>query len=108
MIQHLTDEIVLGAIDRGLGTFGESPKQAIWYRLENDFHLERDAVPEKIDAFEDVLKKIFGLGYPFLEALFRQHLEEATGQNFQSCLTFSDCVNSLRVSAQDSEVGTFR
>jgi hypothetical protein len=108
VIQHPTDEIVLGAIDRGLGAFGESPKQAIWYRLENDFHLERDAVPEKIEAFEDVLRKIFGLGYGFIGALFRQHLEEATGQSFQSCMTFSDCVNSLRVSAEDSEVHTVR
>jgi hypothetical protein len=93
------DDIVIKAIDKGLSALGESPKQAVWYCLEKDFKLDRTKVPENLKAFEETLKKFFGLGYGFLDALFRVNLQQATGENFEGYKTFADCVQALRVKA---------
>jgi hypothetical protein len=104
MPQPVTDEIILDVIDKGFSALGDSPKQAIWYCLEKDYKFERDKVPENLEAFEEALKRLFGLGYNFLEALFRQHLHEATGEDLQSYKTFADCVCGLRKKAENAEV----
>jgi len=82
-------------IDRGLSALGETPKQAIWFCLENKFHFDRTKLPGNIEEFQDALEKTFGLGYSFLEALFREYLHEATGENFGPFVSFADCVNQL-------------
>ena len=99
MTSVVTDEMILDVIEKGLSALGESPKQAIWYCLEKDFKFERHKVPENLDSFEETLRKFFGLGYSFLESLFRKHLEEATGEDLQGYNTFSDCIRGLRDSA---------
>ena len=95
MSQHITDEMILTAIDRGFSALGDSPKQAIWYCLENDFKFDRNKVPENLEAFEETLKRFFGLGYSFLETLLLHYLCEVTGEksNGQS---FSEYVSYLR------------
>ena len=75
MSQLITDEIVLDVIDKGFSALGESPKRAIWYYLEKELKFARHQVPENLDAFEGALQKFFGLGYNFLESLFRQQLQ---------------------------------
>jgi hypothetical protein len=53
-------------------------------------------VPRNIETFEEALQKLFGLGYNFLDALFRQYLHEATGEKFQNCASFAQCVILLQ------------
>ena len=96
MSQLLTDKMILDTIDKGLNLLGENPKQALWFCLEKDFKFDRNKVPENLEAFEETLKGFFGLGYTFLEALFRQQLQKATGEDLQVYKTFSDCVQGLR------------
>lgn len=100
MSRLITDEIILDIVDKGLAALGESPKQAMWYHLEKDFKFERQKVPENLEAFEGVLQKFFGLGYSFLESLFRQQLREATGEDLKGYKTFVDCVRGLRAKAK--------
>ena len=103
MSQIVIDEIVLDVIDKGLAELGESPKRAIWYCLEKDFKFERRKLPEKLEAFEEALQKLFGLGYIFLESLFLKHLHNATGEDLQGYKTFADCVRSLRMKTEAVE-----
>jgi len=91
----VTDEIIINVIDKGLDTLGASAKQALWYYLEKDFGFGRQKSPSDIDAFQDALQKFFGIGYSFLETLFKQYLQEATGETFPAGLNFAACVHYL-------------
>ena len=104
MSRNVTDEMVLDVIDKGLSALGESPKQAIWYYLEKDFKINSHQLPENLDAFEGALQKVFGLGYSFLESLFRQQLHETTGKDLQGYKSFADCVRSLRMKTELVEI----
>jgi hypothetical protein len=102
MSKILTDELILEAIDKGLSLLGDSPKQALWFCLEKDFNFDRCKVPENLEAFEETLNGIFGLGYRFLLAHFVQNLHEATGENLQSYKTFAECVHGVREKAENA------
>lgn len=103
MSHPLTDEIILDAIDQGLSALGENPKKALWYCLEKDFKIDRHKVPENLEAFEETLKGFFGLGYSFLEALFRQHLQNATGEDLKCYKSFADCIRGLRKKTENAK-----
>lgn len=82
-------------IDKGLDALGQSPKSAIWVLLEKDFKLNRNELPGNAREFQEALQKIFGMGYNFLDRLFRHYLEEATGKKFQKSQSFCECVECL-------------
>ena len=94
--KYISDKLVLQVIERGFDSLGESPKQAVWFCLEEKFGFNRKKVAENIEAFEEALQKIFGLGYNFLDTLFRQYLQEATGEKFHNCASFAECVSLLQ------------
>lgn len=99
MIDRLTDDIILGAIDKGLASLGESPKEALWSSLEKDFNFDRNKVPENVEAFTRVLQSFFGLGYNFLENIFIGYLSEVTGEDLSGQSSFVECVALLRSKA---------
>jgi len=88
--------LILSIIEKGLDSLGDNPKRAIWYCLENDYGFSRTSIPENLETFQSVLEKIFGLGYSFLDALFRKYLQEATGENLQGYESFVESVQALR------------
>ena len=96
MSQIITDEIILEVIDKGLSVLGESPKQAVWYYLENSLSFKRNKVPENIEEFEKALQDFFGLGYSFLRNILLQQLQEITGEDLHYYATFADCIKNLR------------
>ena len=87
--------LILDVIDKGLDALGESPKDAIWVFLEKDFNLNRNELPGNVREFQEVLQKIFGMGYNFLDTLFCHYLEKATGKKFQKNQSFCECVECL-------------
>ena len=93
--QPSSNRIILDVIENGLDALGNSPKQAIWTFLENDYGIDKTKLPKNIKEFQEGLQKIFGLGYNFLDALFCHYLEEATGQKFSKLQNFVECVESL-------------
>jgi hypothetical protein len=101
MTSGIIDDVILTAIDKGLASLGESPKQAIWFCLEKDFNFDRNKVPENVEAFAKVLQSFFGLGYNFLESIFIENLSEATGEDLSSQLSFVECVTRLRMKASE-------
>ena len=95
LIPVCDNEMILRVIENGLNALGNSPKQAIWIFLENDYNVNRDDLPENIEDFSEGLQKIFGLGYKFLDALFCHYLQEETGKQFPENLTFVERIESL-------------
>ncbi len=94
LFQPSANAIVLAVIERGLDALGDSPKQAIWTFLEKDYNLDKNELPENIRTFHEALQKIFGLGCNFLDALFCNYLEQATGKQFPETQSFVECVES--------------
>ncbi len=94
LLQPSPNAIVVAVIEKGLDSLGNSPKQAIWTFLENDYNLDKTILPENIRAFQDALQKIFGLGYGFLDTLFCYYFEQATGNQFPKNQSFVECVES--------------
>ena len=99
MSTNFSDQMVNDIIEKGLNSLGESPKNALWFCLEKDFGFNRQKVPETLEAFQQTLQKFFGLGYSFLDALFRNYLSEATGEDLGNYSSFADCINFLRKKA---------
>jgi hypothetical protein len=95
----ISDEVVIAVIEKGLSSLGESPKKAIWFCLEKDLNLDKQNVPQNIEAFQQALQRFFGLGYNFLETLFLRYLSEATGEDLSSSRSFAECVIRLRTKA---------
>ncbi|PVX23982.1 MAG: hypothetical protein CW716_10985, partial [Candidatus Bathyarchaeum sp.] len=52
-------------------------------------------LPGNVREFQEVLQKIFGMGYNFLDTLFCHHLEKATGKKFQKNQSFCERVECL-------------
>ena len=102
--KSVDDELVLSVIDQGLGALGESPRRALWYCLEKDFNLCRETMPKNIASLEEALQKFFGLGYCFLESLFKKYMSEATGEVISANQTFAEFVEYLRSKPSKSEL----
>ena len=68
------DDLLLESIDEALTSLGESVKTAVYFYLENSFHLEKDEIPARIDEFSDALERIFSIGARNLELLFMGNL----------------------------------
>jgi hypothetical protein len=76
-------KVLLAAIDQGLSSLGDSPKQAIFYHLESSFQLKREEIPQNLTEFKLALDRIFGPGALFLEKLILKSLYEKLGLNFE-------------------------
>jgi hypothetical protein len=68
------EPILLTAIDDALLSLGESIRTSIYYHLEKNFKVTRDAIPANLPHFQTALEKIFGLGARFLEILIMKNL----------------------------------
>ena len=97
MLTQISNELVLEVIDKGLSSIGERPKQALWFCLENDLNIERQKIPENLEAFEQALQRFFGLGFNFLAELFVRYLSDALGEDFGANKNLSECVNLIRL-----------
>lgn len=89
-------KLLLEAVDEGLSSLGESPRQAIYFYLKERFNVKKQEIPHEIEAFVDGIEKIFGLGAKFLENLILKRLYEKVGLSFRwqvsKDLTFTECV----------------
>ena len=93
--KQITDEDLLAVIDKGLDALGSSAKQALWYYLQKDFNFQPQSVPKNINDFQQALQKFFGIGYSFLDTLFKKYLQEVTGEQFSKDKSFAECVITL-------------
>lgn len=66
----------LEAVEEGLSTLGDSPKQAILFHLENTFKIKREEISKNLTEFQKALEKIFGPGASYLERVILKRLYE--------------------------------
>jgi len=92
----INDEMVLQIVEKGFSSLGETPTQATWFCLEKDFNFNKQTVSENLGQFQEALQKLFGSGSNFLDALFCDYLEDATGEDLSKYSSFSECVTALR------------
>ncbi len=71
-------KLLLDAVEEGLSTLGETPKQAIYFHLQESFNIMKQDIPDKIDEFAFAIEKIFGEGAKLLEIQIMRSLHEKT------------------------------
>jgi hypothetical protein len=60
--------LIADAVDEGLSQLGQSPKDAIYEALENDFSMRRKDIPTRFAEFSSILLDNIGPGVkPILE-----------------------------------------
>ncbi len=83
MPQNNLNDIILAAVEDGLSSLGDSPKQAIIFHLETSFHIKKECIPENLTEFTKALEGIFGPGASYLEKLILKHLYGKLGLKFE-------------------------
>jgi uncharacterized protein YjgD (DUF1641 family) len=83
MLNGEFEKLLVDAVDESLSSLGESPKQAIFFHLENTFKIKKQEIPGKIASFDQALRKLFELGADFLETLIVKKLCEKADSIFK-------------------------
>lgn len=78
------ERVIFEAVDEGLSSLGDSPKQAIFFHLENSFKIRKERIPVNLTEFARALEKIFGPGARYLEKLIAKRLCEKLGLEFEA------------------------
>jgi len=91
-------KILLEAVEEGLSSLGDSPKQAILFHLEASFKIKKEHIPENLTEFAKALEKIFGPGASYLEKLIVKRLYEKLDLNFEDAerRDFLECVDDVK------------
>jgi len=76
-------KILLVAVEEGLSSLGNSPKQAIFFHLEGSFKITKEDIPGNLAEFAEALEGIFGPGASYLQRLIVKHLYEKLGLKFE-------------------------
>ncbi|MEM4704752.1 MAG: hypothetical protein QXJ02_06775 [Candidatus Bathyarchaeia archaeon] len=98
MSSNSLNKAILAAVEEGLSTLGDSPKQAIFYHLESCFKIKKEEIPLNLTDFGKALERLFGAGAPYLENLIVQRLHEKlglTGENKQNC-SLEECMRKIK------------
>ncbi|MEM2988074.1 MAG: hypothetical protein QXK26_03435, partial [Candidatus Bathyarchaeia archaeon] len=95
MFQKDFQKIFLEAVEEGLLTLGETPKQAILFHLENTFKIKREEIPQNLTEFQKALEKIFGHGASYLEKLILKKLYDKFQLEFEELENHSNLMNSV-------------
>jgi hypothetical protein len=79
---HFT-KVLLAAIEEGLSSLGDSPREAIFYHLEASFQLKKEDIPLNLTDFKQALMRIFGPGAPYIEKIITKSFYEKMGLNLE-------------------------
>jgi hypothetical protein len=72
------DKLLIEAIDEAMTSLGIPVKNEFYLKLEINFNMEKEAIPERLEEFSGILHKIFGLGACRLETKFLKNLDSKT------------------------------
>lgn len=93
-------QLLLEAIDEGLSSLGESPKQSIYYHLEKDFNISRQEIPQKIENFTAAIEEIFKSGASHIKILMMKRLHQKVGGSLNWSqgkeLTFAEYIAAVK------------
>lgn len=97
-------DLLLEAVDEGLSSLGEEPKQVVYSYLEDFFQIEREDIPHQIDEFADAVEEIFGCGAKLVEIEIMKRLYgKIEGESFQYSpidgdLQFAEYIRAMKLS----------
>jgi hypothetical protein len=94
------DKAFLEATDLAFSLLGNSGKQAIYYHLEKNYGLTKGTIPQKVEAFENAIRTIFGEAATLIEMSIMRSLHESV-QGFKYVpkkaeFSFKEYVECLR------------
>jgi len=89
--QDLFNVYLVEAVDEAIRTLGEAVKNSLYQHLEQDFCMPKQEIATRIDEFDDIIHKIFGLGASRLEFKFIKNLDSKIHGNNNG----SECELSL-------------
>lgn len=77
---------------------GESVRGAIYYHIERTFHIRREQIPKRLEAFHEALQGMLGEGAMVVERLIAKNLYAKLGLQFEQHGrgTLIDYVNYIR------------
>jgi len=73
---------LIEAVDEGLLTLGESRREAVYFHLQSLCSLKKEDAPDKPEAFDEALRKIFGVGAEVIERSVVKKLYSKLGIDF--------------------------
>lgn len=92
------NEEILDCVDSSLRILGESVKEAIYFYVEKDFHLEKSKIPEKPQTFSKALFSIFGEGTKIIEVMIVQRIRQRFRLEINLKMSFVEAVARVHAS----------
>ena len=101
-IKDRFDRILVQAIDEGLLVLGENTRYVIYYHIASKHGVERERIPERLEAFHEALKDIFGEGSKVIEKQIARSMYAMLDLKFRECdeWTIVDYANDARETAE--------
>jgi hypothetical protein len=78
MLNGAFEKLLVAAVEDSFSSLGESPKQAIFFHLENTFKIKGQEILSKLASFDEALRNFFG-SEAGLETLIVKKLCEKPG-----------------------------
>ncbi len=90
----------LACVDRGLSHLGETIKHVVYWYLENEYDLKKDAIPDKPEEFMKALEKMYGPGAKVME---RNMVREMNSEFRMKANTFIEAVRNIKFDETSGE-----
>ena len=58
---------------------GDSARKSIYFHIEKNYKISREAIPQDLEQFQDALERVFGVGARFIEILIMRNLYAKVG-----------------------------
>jgi hypothetical protein len=98
------NHFLIESIDEAITLLGEPVKNEFYLRLEVNFNMGKNDIPQRLEEFSDILQKVFGFGASRLEVKFLRNLDSkiTTGTK---CID-ADWSVSMWIEKEKSFIGT--
>jgi hypothetical protein len=98
------DKILVESIDETLSLLGVTVKNEFYLRLEVNFKMGKNDIPQRLEEFMIILHRIFNLGASRLEVKFLRNLDEKIPSG-SKCIV-GDCTVSMWIEKDMSFIKT--
>lgn len=94
------NEEILNCVDSSLEIFGESVKEAIYFHVEKEFHLEKSKILEQPQIFSKALFSIFGEGARVIEVTIVQRIRQRFGLEIRPKMSFAEAIAYVHINSR--------
>jgi hypothetical protein len=97
------EEVLLEAIDKCLGSLGESSRTAVYFYLRRDCKIRSADLWDSVEAFTQALESIFGLGADYPKDLTLRILSQKADGNVETLFEQTDFSQALLTVTKELE-----